>query len=337
MADSAPKKQSGGLIGNWNKDVAEAEKRVLDRKLPSGWERRQNENGQDYFIDHINKQSHWYRPPVLPNGWKMEWDDSKKAYIFCDPVQKTRSYIPPPQPEEVKDMWYYSDQAEKYTRAFNSQMERALNSETAKKTNAWIAKQSKSFMGWANKKVQELNQPSQPAVAAQPAAPAGNPGMPQPYAPNQIPNQPPPPPPAYNQVEGSSTFAPYQQMPPGPGTLRVKVLSAHGLPNVNQGGVSSPFATVWCKLKSGQINKRTIAIPENLNPHFNTEFVFDITNSAEEGDLRFIIFDERSQSLKMGETNLSMQTDIMASAGTYVGYRSLTPSGSLLLDVRFTT
>ncbi|KAK5085250.1 hypothetical protein LTR05_004531 [Lithohypha guttulata] len=56
-----------------------------DSVLPSGWERRRNQDGRVYYVDHNTKATTWVHPsisgaPPLPSGWEIRANDVGKLY-----------------------------------------------------------------------------------------------------------------------------------------------------------------------------------------------------------------------------------------------------------------
>ena len=69
-------------------------------RLPDGWEMRHDSAGRAYYVDHINKETSWERPPILPTGVEKRFDNGKVYYV--NHITKTTSWHPPNvQPEEI--------------------------------------------------------------------------------------------------------------------------------------------------------------------------------------------------------------------------------------------
>ncbi|XP_062872237.1 itchy E3 ubiquitin protein ligase b isoform X2 [Trichomycterus rosablanca] len=62
--------------------------------LPPGWEKRVDQEGRVYFVDHVEKRTAWERPEPLPAGWERRVDPQGRVY-FVDHTTRTTSWQRP--------------------------------------------------------------------------------------------------------------------------------------------------------------------------------------------------------------------------------------------------
>jgi hypothetical protein len=62
-----------------------------------GWECKTDPTGRQYFIDHINKRTHWDDPRPLPPGWELRKTGNGRVY-YVDHTSKGTSWVDPRPP-----------------------------------------------------------------------------------------------------------------------------------------------------------------------------------------------------------------------------------------------
>ncbi|XP_015252089.1 PREDICTED: E3 ubiquitin-protein ligase Itchy-like [Cyprinodon variegatus] len=62
--------------------------------LPPGWERRVDQNGRVYYVDHIGKKTTWEPPESLPPGWECRLDEIGRPY-YVDHTTRTTTWQRP--------------------------------------------------------------------------------------------------------------------------------------------------------------------------------------------------------------------------------------------------
>eukprot|EP00729_Bicosta_minor_P011256 gene11256-957_t len=60
--------------------------------LPQGWEKRTDNSGRTYYVDHTTRTTHWKLPPShakLPEGWEMRQDQRGRTYYVDHNTRST--------------------------------------------------------------------------------------------------------------------------------------------------------------------------------------------------------------------------------------------------------
>lgn len=67
---------------------------TVEEPLPQGWEKRSDDCGRVYYLDHINRTTQWNRPQALPHGWEQRRDSRGRTY-YVDHNTRTTTWQRP--------------------------------------------------------------------------------------------------------------------------------------------------------------------------------------------------------------------------------------------------
>lgn len=83
---------AGALVPIANGEVMQAEED--DEELPTGWERRTDQFGRRYYVDHNTRSTYWEKPSPLPPGWEIRRDPRGRVY-YVDHNTRTTTWQRP--------------------------------------------------------------------------------------------------------------------------------------------------------------------------------------------------------------------------------------------------
>jgi len=83
-----------------NNNEAQAEE-----PLPPNWERRVDHYNRVYYVDHVNRSTHWERPKPLPNGWEMRVDTRGRTYYVDHNTRTTTWQRPTTETVQAYNQW----------------------------------------------------------------------------------------------------------------------------------------------------------------------------------------------------------------------------------------
>ncbi|XP_065064994.1 E3 ubiquitin-protein ligase Itchy-like [Rhopilema esculentum] len=67
---------------------------AAEEPLPAGWERRFDQYGRPYYVDHTTRCTSWERPQPLPSGWERRVDARGRTY-YVDHNSRTTTWQRP--------------------------------------------------------------------------------------------------------------------------------------------------------------------------------------------------------------------------------------------------
>lgn len=76
-----------------------------DPPLPQNWERRVDHYNRVYYVDHVNRSTHWERPKPLPSGWEMRVDARGRTYYVDHNTRTTTWQRPTTETVNAYNQW----------------------------------------------------------------------------------------------------------------------------------------------------------------------------------------------------------------------------------------
>lgn len=78
---------------------------VDEEPLPPNWERRVDHYNRVYYVDHVNRSTHWERPKPLPAGWEMRVDTRGRTYYVDHNTRTTTWQRPTTETVNAYNQW----------------------------------------------------------------------------------------------------------------------------------------------------------------------------------------------------------------------------------------
>jgi len=76
-----------------------------EEPLPPNWERRVDHYNRVYYVDHVNRSTHWERPKPLPSGWEMRVDNRGRTYYVDHNTRTTTWQRPTTETVNAYNQW----------------------------------------------------------------------------------------------------------------------------------------------------------------------------------------------------------------------------------------